>query len=139
MTTVTKEFHFEAAHRLELEAATTAENARVYGACSNLHGHTYILWVTLRAPALLSKLRTGMITDFRDISRIVKAHVIDELDHNFLNSVPWLTGPITAENMVSDIARRLCPVFPDVDVVHIRLYEGGNRTSWVDWYSEPQG
>lgn len=70
MITVTKEFRFEAAHRLMNHK----------GHCKNLHGHSYKLVVTVAT--IDDKLNDDtMVLDFADLGRIVKGEVVDRFDH----------------------------------------------------------
>ena len=72
---VTKEIKFEAAHRLRHHL----------GACSNLHGHSYRLQVTLEGEIQ----RSGMVVDFGDVSRILK-EIVDEGKWSGADEeVPW--------------------------------------------------
>lgn len=85
MVLITKEFTFDAAHHLH------AYN----GKCHELHGHTYRLQVSVRArPNAI-----GLGLDFGVIKQIVQEHVVQKLDHHYLNRVlpPMNT---TAENMI---------------------------------------
>ena len=59
---ITKEFDFELAHSLAFHT----------GQCSNLHGHSYKLFVTLKA----NKLNNGMVLDFGDLKKVVKDRII---------------------------------------------------------------
>lgn len=90
----TKSFTFDAAHFLPNHK----------GKCANMHGHTYRLEVTVvRDNGMLINSGTdeGMVIDFADLKAIVKAEVIDKMDHKVLNDVlPFRT---TAENMVAYI------------------------------------
>lgn len=81
---ITKEFKFDSAHNL----------IRYHGKCENLHGHTYKLKVTLQGEADES---SGMVIDFGDLKRIVTDHVIDKLDHHYLNDI---VEQSTAENLI---------------------------------------
>jgi len=65
---VSKEFTFDSAHRLH----------NYEGACSQLHGHTWRLQVTLCGRA---NPVTGLLIDFKDLKALVELHVIDVLDH----------------------------------------------------------
>jgi len=69
-TSVTKEYRFEAAHRL----------LRHPGRCKELHGHSYRLVVTV--VGTLSP-DTGMILDFGTLSSIIRA-IIDPFDHSVI-------------------------------------------------------
>ena len=84
ITTISKEFTFDAAHNL----------VNYKGKCENLHGHTYRLRVTLMGTV---DEKSGMIMDFGDLKSIVKERVVDRLDHNYLNNISPLS---TAENII---------------------------------------
>lgn len=71
MYTVTKEYHFSAAHRLE-----------GHPKCGRLHGHNYRIVFTFGA----RHLRDGMVIDFGDINKIVKPY-IEMLDHRYIVSI----------------------------------------------------
>src|SRR5260370_17632988 len=79
---ITKIFSFESAHHLPGHR----------GKCARLHGHSYRLEITLRGPIKdsLGASDHGMVTDFADLSLIVKPAVIERLDHQDLNPVPGL-------------------------------------------------
>jgi len=62
MVFITKEFRFEAAHRLPCHE----------GACWNLHGHSYKVVVTLGGNTQTEGPATGMVMDFKDLSSIMK-------------------------------------------------------------------
>jgi 6-pyruvoyltetrahydropterin/6-carboxytetrahydropterin synthase len=91
---IRKSFTFEAAHVLPHHS----------GKCARLHGHSYRLDVALEGPLQQSGPATGMVEDFEVVSRVVKAAVIDTLDHRSLNEL--MDNP-TAENIVSWIWDRL--------------------------------
>lgn len=80
---VTKIFTFDAAHKL----------TNYYGKCERLHGHTYKLEVTLEGDVQSN----GMVLDFVVLKHIVKKHVLDKVDHHYLNDL--LENP-SAERMV---------------------------------------
>ncbi|QCR44239.1 6-carboxytetrahydropterin synthase QueD [Curtobacterium sp. SGAir0471] len=68
---LTRSFRFEAAHVLPWHR----------GKCSRLHGHSYRLEVTITGPLDVN----GIVTDFGEIRQIVDAHVVQVLDHTYLN------------------------------------------------------
>src|SRR5690554_6705933 len=70
---LTKEFRFEMAHALY----------NYDGLCKNIHGHSYILQVTVlgvpeQDPA---SPKLGMVMDFGDLKAIVNREIVNELDH----------------------------------------------------------
>lgn len=98
---IRKQFKFEAAHVLPHHA----------GKCSRLHGHSYRLDVTLAGPLQAGGPAAGMVVDFDELSRVLKAGVIAELDHRSLNEL--MPNP-TAENVVAWIWSRVAPHFPQL-------------------------
>lgn len=112
---ITKEFTFDSAHKL----------IDYNGLCSNLHGHTYKLQVTLKG-----KIKdNGMIVDFKILNEVITNEIIKNLDHKFLNDVEGLNQP-TAENMVVWIWNKLITHFED-EIFEIKLWE--TPTSFVTY------
>lgn len=70
MYRVTKEFRFEAAHRL----------VHHHGKCRHLHGHSYRAMVTIASENLHSV--SQMVIDFQDVSDSLGTWIKKELDHN---------------------------------------------------------
>jgi 6-pyruvoyltetrahydropterin/6-carboxytetrahydropterin synthase len=65
---VTKEFTFEAAHRLMKD---------YIGRCNNNHGHSWVIKLHVEADELDEK---GMVMDFQEM-KLLKAWIDDNLDH----------------------------------------------------------
>ncbi len=57
--------------------------------CENLHGHNWYVEVHVRGKNLNS---AGVLADFGDIKRAVRAVVDGELDHKYLNELPAFDG-----------------------------------------------
>ena len=89
-TSVTRRFTFEASHQLRWHP----------GKCANLHGHSYVLDVTVEEDLNSD----GIVIDFADLKAAVTKHVLDDYDHSHLNDL--LPNP-TAELIAADIATRL--------------------------------
>lgn len=123
---VTKNFTFDAAHFLPNHK----------GKCSNMHGHTYKLEVTVvreNGKLMESGSDEGMVIDFSDLKAIVKAEVIDKVDHKVLNEVfPFRT---TAENMAVHIFGVLTDKLQPfgVKVEKIKLWETPDSCAEVDY------
>lgn len=110
MYIISKEIAFEAGHRL----------MDYKGPCSNLHGHNYILRLSLRS-AQLDK--AGFVVDFSEIKKIAQKYIKENVDHavilnendedyikklkNMANEVYVIDGNPTAEV----IARHFFDVF----------------------------
>ncbi|MBV9711111.1 MAG: 6-carboxytetrahydropterin synthase QueD [Ktedonobacteraceae bacterium] len=111
---LTKIFHFEAAHHLPGHS----------GKCARLHGHSYQLEVTVRGPIkdTPNQSDSGMVIDFEDISKIVRASIIERLDHQDLNEVTELRT--TAENLAHWMWDELIAAgLPASLLYRIRLWE----------------
>jgi len=123
---ITRQVHFNSAHRLYNPTKSLAWNRRQYGLCTNphWHGHNYVLEVTLRGEP---DPVTGYIIDLAELKRLLHRAVVDKCDHRNLNDeVPFLRGIIpSTENLViafwREIARHL-PAGPG-QLHRVRLYE----------------
>jgi 6-pyruvoyltetrahydropterin/6-carboxytetrahydropterin synthase len=104
---LTRRYRFPASHRLHLKDWSDAENERVYGKCSNPHGHghDYAVEVTLSGnvnPA------TGMICDLSVLDSFVHTEVVERYDHANLNMLAeFQTKVPTTENLCREIYERL--------------------------------
>ena len=128
MLTITKEFQFDAAHRLWSDHLSEEQNRQIYGKCSKLHGHTYRLQVTVSGTVR----DDGMILNFTELKAFVQETLLNRYDHAYLNELEEYGDlPVTAENMVTHIyavlAEKLSP--KDVLLQSVVLYE--TPTSWA--------
>jgi 6-pyruvoyltetrahydropterin/6-carboxytetrahydropterin synthase len=122
---ITRQVHFNSAHRLHNPAKSQHWNEEQYGLCTNphWHGHNYVLEVTLRGTP---DPETGYIMDLGELKRILHRAVVDPCDHRNLNEeVPFLRGLIpSTENLVIAFWNELAPHIPPPGVLHcVRLYE----------------
>jgi len=111
---ISKQYSFDSAHQLWNDNFTAEDNAKVFGKCAKLHGHTYVLTVEVSGPVVPE---TGMIMNYFHLDNVVKPYVDDMLDHKFLND-EWPGMLTTAENMVTIIKEHFKPVF---DYMSIQL------------------
>lgn len=93
---LSRDFHFEAAHRLPRVPATHK--------CSRVHGHSYHVTITLSG-SIDSDM--GWLVDFSDIDRVIDP-VIARLDHTLLNEIPGLENP-TSELLAVWLWREIQP------------------------------
>lgn len=104
---LTREFTFEAAHRLPHVAQEHK--------CFRLHGHGYRVEVSVAGevdPA------TGWLLDFGDLRAIVDPLIRECLDHRNLNEVAGLENP-TSEVLCAWLWRRLEPRLPGLTAITI--------------------
>ncbi|MFC4871446.1 6-carboxytetrahydropterin synthase QueD [Negadavirga shengliensis] len=133
MLSITKIFTFEAAHRISNHPA----------ACSQLHGHSYKLHVTIGAE---EPGDDDMLMDFKELKTLVQHNVIDKLDHSLmLKNIPshlqtyanaekvfWMDHEPTAERLVLWIAQVIKPLLPSkVNLNGLKIYE--TETCYVNW------
>ena len=138
---VTKEFTFEMAHALW----------NYDGACKNIHGHSYRLFVSIIGEPLQDEdnPKFGMVIDFKDLKEITKTNIVDVLDHSLvvykkaegesLDAVKSMYQKVysfdfqpTCENLVIYIAKILKKKLPPNLSLHkIKLYE--TATSFAEW------
>jgi 6-pyruvoyltetrahydropterin/6-carboxytetrahydropterin synthase len=76
MITITRKLEFDAGHRIP------DHNSQ----CRNLHGHRYVLEVTLTGQVVDhdGQADNGMIMDFSDVKALAKENLVDLWDHAFL-------------------------------------------------------
>jgi 6-pyruvoyltetrahydropterin/6-carboxytetrahydropterin synthase len=117
---ITKEFSFDSAHRLG-DTYKIKNKEKIFGKCSQLHGHGLKLFVTVGSNDLID----GMVVNFVELKKIVQEKIINELDHKFLNEVSWLKGSEpTCEIIIEKIWERLVYQFPDrIELIELKLYE----------------
>ncbi len=137
MVYLTRRERFNSAHRLFSPELSEEENYKLYGKCANpnWHGHNYELFVTVKGEV---NKRTGVVVNLKDLSRIVKEHIIEKLDHKNLNiEVDFLTDKIVStENIIIEIWKVLEPEVAKAKAkLHkLRLVETENN--FAEYYGE---
>jgi len=141
---LTKEFKFEMAHAL----------LGYDGACSNIHGHSYFLNVTIMGIPLndSNSPKDGMVMDYTLLKKIVNDSIVKELDHALLlnsatsrdhlihlqemyKNVVIVPFQPTCENLLLDFAKRLKNLLPNYVTLHsLKLSE--TVTSFAEWFAE---
>jgi len=131
-----RRYRFSASHRLHTTHLTEEENNRVFGKCSNPHGHghNYVLEVSLSGavdPA------TGMIANLADLDAFVQRHVLADFDHKSLNEdVSAFREKVpTTENLCIEIFQRL-KRFPKAKLERVRVEETAKNSFEYDGSSE---
>lgn len=123
VASVTRRYHFAAAHRLHTEHLSEEENWKVFGKCNNPngHGHNYTLFVTVRGGI---DAQTGRAVAFDTLDRTVQQTVVDRFDHQDLNHDPaFAARTTTGENLVLLIWDLLLAQLPSGQLEKIGLIE----------------
>ncbi len=131
MIYVTRKTAFCAAHRYYDDKLTPDENLKLFGKCTNMHGHNYELEVTVSGEV---DNDTGMVVNLSELDGITKRRVIQLLDHKNLNEdIDELKETIpTTEMIVSFIWRQLEGNIGRARLVRVRLRE--DSTLFADYY-----
>jgi 6-pyruvoyltetrahydropterin/6-carboxytetrahydropterin synthase len=121
---ITRQVHFNAAHRLENPFKNQAWNEAKFGPCNNphWHGHNYVLEVTVKGRP---DPETGYVIDLGELKRLLQVAVVEKCDHRNLNTdVAFLRGinPST-ENLVIAFWREIEAILPTGKLHCVRLYE----------------
>lgn len=136
MVRLSQKFEFSASHRLFNPALSDDENCRVFGKCSNPHGHghNYELQVTLSGRPDQVK---DVLVNPPDFERIVATRVIDRFDHKNLNvEVPEFAGLIpSVENISRVIYKLLQPHFGEAGAKLASVTVWETPKTWCE-YSE---
>jgi 6-pyruvoyltetrahydropterin/6-carboxytetrahydropterin synthase len=115
---ITRQVHFNSAHRLYNPTKSQAWNEEHYGLCTNphWHGHNYVLEVTVAGEP---DPETGYIMDLGTLKGILEEHILKACDHRNLNEeVPFLLGVIpSTENLVIAFWERI-----EAHIKHGRLH-----------------
>ena len=133
MIRLTKRVEFCAAHRYANPRWSEEENRRRFGKAVNLHGHNYVLEVTIQGdPAP----ETGMVMDIKALKDLIVEVVVDHLDHKNLNlDVPALEGKIpTPENLAVLIWDLLGPRLHGCALSRVCLREDAGSS--VEYFGE---
>ena len=110
-----KEFTFEAAHRLP--------NVPEGHKCARLHGHSYLVRITVSGEV---KAESGWVMDFADISAAFEP-IYRQLDHYYLNEIEGLENP-TSENIARWIWQHLeLPGLFEIQIRETCTSGGSNR------------
>jgi 6-pyruvoyltetrahydropterin/6-carboxytetrahydropterin synthase len=140
---LTREFRFEMGHALW----------NYDGLCKNIHGHSYILQVTVIGEPCKDENnpKYGMVMDFGDLKKIVEEEIVEKMDHSLvlnnrtdvgqLSLIPRLTDRLhivsyqpTCENLLIDFVQRIKSQLPrHLQLFSLRLHETAN--SFAEWYA----
>lgn len=136
MIFVSRQEHFNAAHKLHNPRWSEERNREVFGPCANAnwHGHNYDLIVTVKGQP---DPETGFVVDVKALSDLVRVHITDQVDHKNLNlDVPFLAGKMAStENLAVafwQILARELPTITQAELHCVKLYE--TPRNFVEYY-----
>jgi len=123
-TAISRREHFNSAHRLHNSNWSDEKNIKVFGKCNNpnYHGHNYELEVKVIG---IVNEDTGYVIDTKQLSDIIKEHVLNKFDHKNLNLDVAAFKDLnpTAENIAIVIFNILRPLIEENYELKIKLYE----------------
>jgi 6-pyruvoyltetrahydropterin/6-carboxytetrahydropterin synthase len=120
---LTRRYHFAAAHRLHTDCLSEDQNWKLYGKCNNPHGHghNYIVYVTVSGP---QDPETGQVTQIDALDKVVQDTVVARFDHQDLNRDPEFASRVTTgENLVQFIWDLLVKRIPNGKLEKVGLIE----------------
>ena len=119
--TLTRVYHFSAAHELANPALSAEANAALYGQCHRPHGHNYYLEVSV---AGVPDPLTGMAVDLGAVDTQVQRSLLEQVDHHRLEDAPALAGVITTgEGLARAFWRVLAPALPQGALRRVTVVE----------------
>jgi 6-pyruvoyltetrahydropterin/6-carboxytetrahydropterin synthase len=123
-TTICREAHFNACHRMHNPNWTEEKNKTVFGICNNknYHGHNYRLIVKITGEI---NEETGFVMNLLELGTILKKEIEDRFDHKNLNldCLEFETKMASTENFAWIIYGILKPLLPQENQLAITLYE----------------
>lgn len=124
MVLITRSFEFAAAHRLACAGLSDEENRRLFGKCSNPHGHghNYIVEVTVGAAADDDRAFAEALAGLDDT---VRTQVIEPFDHRNLNTecADFSELNPTVENIARVVYSRLHRALSGCRLAGVRIWE----------------
>ncbi|UYZ59425.1 6-pyruvoyl trahydropterin synthase family protein [Hymenobacter latericus] len=137
MIYLSRQEHFNAAHKLYNPNWSEERNKEVFGPCANTnwHGHNYDLIVTVKGQP---DSETGFVVDLKALSVLIREHIVRHVDHKNLNlDVPFMAGKLAStENLAIafwEILQRELPSITRTAQLHcVKIYE--TPRNFVEYY-----
>jgi len=117
--TISKDFHFSSSHQLH--------GLRDGHPCGRVHGHNYVVRVTLQGEELNEH---GFLVDYNDFKPFGQ-WLDDTLDHRHLNDVT--TGQPSAENLARVLAQQVQGLVPLPAGVRVSVAVSETPKTWAEW------
>lgn len=128
MIYVSRQEHFNAAHKLYNPKWSAEKNKEVFGPCANenWHGHNFNMIVTVKGTP---DPDTGFVVDLKKLSQLIRSEVIDKLDHKNINlDVEFMKDKMAStENIAMEVFKiidnKLPAIAKNARLHCIKLYE----------------
>ena len=133
MIQLTRKVEFEAAHFYALPGATDDENRATFGSTANLHGHNWVLCVSVMGEV---DPKTGMVVNIKEIDGLLERRIVAQLDHRCLNmDHPHFRDRLpTCENLAEFVWHELEEYVPSCRLSQVRLVE--SDLLWAEFRGE---
>lgn len=135
MIHITRRERFNAAHRLYRSDFSDEKNFEVFGPCSNpnWHGHNYVMWVTIKGDV---NSETGFLINLKQLSRILKSHVVEKIDHKNMNTeVDFMKGKLAStENLAIAIWKEIEEPVKDLGAALHCIKISETENNFVEYY-----
>ncbi len=128
---LTKKYHFCASHKYGNDYWSEEKNLEVFGKDYNIHGHNYILEVSVAGPV---DPDSGWLVDLSTLNQIVKTKVVNVLDHSQIEAdVDWFNGKQpSSENILIWIWDQIVADLEQGSLYRLRLVE--THSIHTDYY-----
>ena len=120
---MTRREEFCASHNLVNKNKNKEWNDEIFGNCANVHGHNYILEVTVSGAP---EPDTGFVISSKDLKALIERKILSKCDHSYLNKdVDFLENIMpSTENLATAFWDQLVDELPEnCRLYNVRLME----------------
>ena len=139
MIYVSRQEHFNAAHKLYNPNWSEEKNIEMFGPCANAnwHGHNFEIIVTVKGQP---DPETGFVVDLKRLSTLIRKEITDKVDHKNLNlDVDFMRGKMASTEILTiEFWKILEPKMKEITSVgtlhSIKVYE--TPRNFVEYFGE---
>lgn len=139
MIYISRQEHFNAAHKLYNPNWSEEKNIEIFGPCANAnwHGHNFEIIVTVKGQP---DPETGFVVDLKRLSSLIQKEITDKVDHKNLNlDVDFMQGKMAStEILTMEFWKILEPKVREITttgVLHsIKVYE--TPRNFVEYFGD---
>jgi 6-pyruvoyltetrahydropterin/6-carboxytetrahydropterin synthase len=139
MIYISRQEHFNAAHKLYNSNWSEEKNKEVFGPCANAnwHGHNFEIIVTVKGNP---DPDTGFVVDLKQLSTLIRKEIISKVDHKNINmDVDFMKGKMASTEILTiefwKILEPKLSTITSVGKLHsIKLYE--TPRNFVEYFGE---